>query len=105
MITLNQACKIAYEQRNSFNAVFELGIDRIFDRESYWEIAFDYIDQDSYGSPLALCPTGKGLYFCIEKNSGRNIEGEDYAFNDTPPGHEVPVPDEYYRVPWYEESN
>lgn len=106
MITLAKACKIAYEKRKQFNAVFELGIDQVFDRISYWTIGFDYVDPESHGSPYALKLSEKTLCFCIDKESGEEIEGENFSLedilSDNIPGHEVPVPDDYYRVPWYE---
>ena len=106
MITLDEACKNAYEKKERFNAVFELGIDQVFDRLSYWTIGFDYIDPESHKSPYALQLAGTGLCLCIDKNTGKEVSGEDFSIidvlTDNIPGHEVPVPDEFYRVPWYE---
>lgn len=105
MISLNKACEIAYKKRDEFDAVFEVGIDQAFDRITYWTIGFDYIDPDSYDSPLALQLSGRTLCICLDKETGEEIEGEEFDLGETPPGHEVPVPDDYYRVPWYEENN
>lgn len=102
MITLNEACKIAYEKREKLNAVYEIGVDQAYDRIKYWTIGFDYVDLDSYDQPFALHLSGRTLCLCIDKETGNEIEGEDFGWNVTPPGGPVPVPDEYYRVPWYE---
>lgn len=108
MITLNEACEKAYSRREEFEAVFELGIDVAYDRITYWTIGFDYVDPEAHDSPLALHPTGRCLCFCFDKETGEEVDGEDFSLDDilsnNIPGHEVTVPDNYYRVPWYESN-
>ena len=105
MVTVNEACKIAYEKRDQFNAVFEVGVEQVFDRLTYWTVGFDYVDPESHGSPYAIHSTGKQMCFCIDKESGEEVDGENFSLEDilsnNIPGHEVAVPDKYYRVPWY----
>lgn len=104
MVTLNEACRIAYEKREKLNAVYEISVDQAYDRITYWTIGFDYVDLDSYDQPFALHLSGRTLCLCIDKETGNEVEEEEFGWDEIPPGGPVPVPDEYYRVPWYEDQ-
>lgn len=103
MIDLDQACSLAYNRREEFETFQDIGIVRAYDRISYWVITFAYVDKEAQYTPLGTIDMMKPKFFCIEKETGNFISG-GVSFHEVEKvkGHPVPVPDKYYRVPWYE---